>query len=275
LTESTKDRDTIMTNLHFPVCFGTVLLEPNRWTPEKIPTFKVSEWTAAIRDAGFAGLELWENHAALADSEEQAALLRMSLPVTLFNSYCTFDDAGAEGRQRAADFVRRFGARGVKFNFGNDAVRTDEYIRNLRAWADALPADCRLLCECHGGTVLETPDQAALRLAPLAGRVEIIVHAFAGERDTLQQWLDLFGTAVTHVHVAGLRGKWPMIRLADMADEARERLALLQAVGFSGTWTLEFTGGVAQSPEDRHALLANAAGDLAFLREHWRGRTSC
>lgn len=260
------------TNLH--VNLGTVLLESNRWTPEKVPTFKVSEWADAIRDAGFAGLELWENHAALADERERQALRRLALPVNVFNSYCTFEDAGADGRRRVADLVRDLGAGGVKFNFGNDPARTDEYVRNLLAWANALPAGCRLLCECHGGTILETPQLAVRHLAPLKGRVEIIVHAFAGERATLQQWLELFGPAVTHVHVAALRGTWPMLRLVDMADEARARLALLRDAGFAGTWTSEFTGGVAQSPEDRRALLANAAGDLAFLRTHFSGRAS-
>lgn len=251
------------------VNFGTVLLEPNRWTADKIPTYRVSEWAPAIQDAGFAGLELWENHVALADAGEQAALDRLPLPVTVFNSYATFDDDGLAGRQRAVALVRRFGAAGVKFNLGHDPARAPEYLRNLQAWAEHVPAGCRLLCECHGGTILETPAQAARELAPLAGRVEVIVHAFAGERATLQEWLDRFGAAVTHVHVAGLRGKWPMLRLDDMADEARARLALLHAAGFAGTWTVEFTGGVAQSPEDRHALLANAAADLAFLHTHW------
>ena len=192
----------------------------------------------------------------------------LPLPVTVFNSYCTFDDDGAPGRQRAAALVREFGASGVKFNFGNDPARVADYVRNLRAWAAALPDGCRLLCECHGGTVLETPAQAARLLAPVADRVEIIVHAFAGERDTLQAWLDLFGPSVTHVHVAGRRGNWPMLRLCDMEEEARARLAMLRAAGFSGTWTVEFTGGVAQGVEDKHALLANAAADLAFLREN-------
>lgn len=251
------------------VSFASVLLEPNRWTAEKIPTFKVSEWVNAIREAGFNGVELWENHAALADETERAALERMGLPVTVFNSYCTFDDAGAETRRRAAVLVSRYGGRGVKFNFGNEPARIDEYLRNLRSWADSLPAGCRLLCECHGGTVLETPCEAARILAPLAGRVEVIVHAFGGERATLQQWFDRFGAAVTHVHVAAFRGKWPIVRLDEMADEARARLAVLRAAGFSGSWTSEFTGGVAQGAEDRQALLANAARDLAFLREHW------
>lgn len=255
-----------MSNPKLQVYLGTVLLESNRWTPHKTPTYKVSEWAQPIRDAGFAGLELWENHAALADEREQEALMRLPLPVIILNSYCTFDDEGACGRRRAAALVRRFNARAVKFNFGNEITRSEQYLRNLAAWANELPAGCRLLCECHGGTILEAPEEAARVLAPLAGRIGIIVHAFAGERDILQQWFDLFGAAVTHVHVAGLRGKWPMLRLNDMAEEALARLALLKAAGFDGTWTIEFTGGVAQGAEDRHALLANAADDLTFLK---------
>jgi sugar phosphate isomerase/epimerase len=248
------------------VNLATVLLEPNRWTPDRIPTFRVSECAAAIREAGFDGLELWENHAAMADDQEQAALCQLPLPITIFNSYCSFEDAGAAARNRAAGFVERFGATGVKFNFGNEPGLTNEYIRNLAEWADSLPAGCRLLCECHGNTILEPPDGAATALAPLADRVEIIVHAFGGERETLRKWLDLFGSAVTHVHVAALRAGGPMLRLADYEDEAAARIELLKSAGFSGSWTIEFTGGVAFSPEDQRALLANAAADMAYLR---------
>jgi len=259
----------IAMNHGIQVYFATVLLELNRWTPAKVPTFKVSEWAGAIREAGFAGLELWENHAALADADEQAALTRLPLPVPVFNSYCTFDDRGAAGRKAAAAFVKRFGCGAVKFNFGNDRAKIAEYVRNLDAWTRELPHGCRLLCECHGGTVLETPDGARRVLEPLAGRVEIIVHAFAGERETLRRWLDLFGPAVTHVHAAGRVGQGPMLRLDDIADEAQARADLMKKAGFCGSWTIEFTRGVARPPEDRRALLANAAADLMLLRKIW------
>jgi sugar phosphate isomerase/epimerase len=257
-----------MTSTAFPVNLGTVLLEPNRWTPEKRPSFRVSDWFDAIRQAGFTGLELWENHAALADDAEQEALTRGPLPIEVFNSYCTFDDAGRPGREAAAAWVRRLRAQSVKFNFGPEAGRTEEYVRNLRDWAALLPPGCRLLCECHGGTILETPAQAAAVLAPVTGQVDVIVHAFSGERETLREWLARFGRSVTHVHVAGIRGKWPMIRLDEMAGEARTRLALLREAGFAGTWTVEFTAGVQHPPEDLRQLLAHAAADLQFLREN-------
>lgn len=257
------------------ILLGTVLLEPNRWTPRKQPSFAVSTLVPAIRAAGFDGLELWENHAALADPAEQEALKHLPLPVTVFNSYCTFDDAGAAGRQRAAQLVRAYRASGVKFNFGRDPTLVGTYLRHLETWAAELPAGCRLLCECHADTVLEEPDAAARILAPFAKRVEIIVHPFGGERAMLQRWLDRFGPAITHLHVADRNSERKHILLSEDADEVRGRLGLLRAAGFSGTWTIEFTKGVAQPPEDLHELLRRAAADMAFIREHLPGAMAC
>jgi hypothetical protein len=116
--------------------------------------------------------------------------------------------------------------------------------------------------------VLEDPDRAKDLLAPLAGQVEIIVHAFSGEEAVLRKWVANFGAAVTHVHVARHEAPAGYRTLREVASIARERIAILRDGGFAGTWTIEFTRGVAAGPEDRDKLLANAADDLAFLREN-------
>ena len=110
---------------------------------------------------GTGGLELWENHASLIDAQEQVALDRTPLPVSVLNSYCTFDSDGAAGRQLAAELTERFGSAGVKFNFGGDLALSAQYQDHLSAWIQALPTGCRALCECHGGTVVEEPSRAA------------------------------------------------------------------------------------------------------------------
>ena len=257
------------------ILLGTVLLETNRWTPSRQPSFAVSAWAPAIHAAGFSGLELWENHAALADAVEHEALSRLPLPVSVFNSYCTFDDAGASGRQLATQLVHTYRAGGVKFNLGGDPALVGTYLRHFETWAAGLPAGCRPLCECHAGTVLEDPDAAARILAPFAGRIGIIVHPFAGERAMLARWFDRFGPAVSHMHVAARQGDGALITLAEGADEVRARLGLVQAAGFTGSWTIEFTKGVAWPPEDRQELLQRAAADMAFIRAHLTGGTAC
>ncbi len=249
------------------IFLGTVLLEKSRWTPEKRPSLKISEWADAIAAAGFQGLELWENHAALADAAEQLALKQLPIPVRIFNSYCSFDDEGVDGRKQSAEWARCFGSSGVKFNLGSDLAMTDTYTRHLAAWLDMLPKGCRALCECHGGTVLEDPDRAAAILRPFLDRVGIIMHAFAGDDDdVLSRWLGTLGSAIRHVHVAGgFRPTSGIPPLRSLGETVHRRAALLRQAGFAGTWTIEFTAGVAMPPEDPARLLQAAKEDRDFL----------
>src|SRR5206468_1199092 len=102
---------------------------------------------------------LWENHAALAGEDEVALLKAGALPVVIFNTYAGFLDGEEGPRERAADLVKQLGAAAVKFNFGADAARRSEMLRNLRAWSERLPVNVRLLCECHAGTIAEQPEE--------------------------------------------------------------------------------------------------------------------
>jgi len=253
--------------LMHPIYIATVLLEKNRWRPGKVPTFRVSDWGQRFREAGFDGVELWENHAALATEGELSALAEMACPVRIYNSYCSFDDTGAADRKRAAELATRFAAQGVKFNLGHDEEAIPTYQRNLESWRHELPEGCRLLCECHGGTVLEEPERAKAILDPLAAGLEIIVHAFAADDDSLGEWLATFGAAVTHVHAAASGGDGRLARLADVKELVHRRIRRLLGAGFAGTLSVEFTQGVAREPEGQDELLANATDDLQVLRE--------
>lgn len=246
-----------------PILLGTVLLEANRWTPGKQPSFRVSDWLARVAAAGFDGLELWENHAALADAPERLALRSAQPPVAVFNSYATLDDAGATARARAADLIRDLRAPAVKFNVGHDPAALPCELRTARAWAAALPG-ARFLCECHPGTALEDPAVAARALAdwPEAG---VIVHPFTCP--DLTAWFRHLGPRVCHAHVQLLDEGRQRRRLCEQPQHVRTRLALMRDAGYTGSFTLEFTAGVNVPPEDRDALFAAACEDLAFLRE--------
>jgi hypothetical protein len=58
-----------------PVYLGTVLLEKNRWTPDKRPSFAVSDWAARIAAAGFDGSCTIEFTAGVARPPEDLAAL--------------------------------------------------------------------------------------------------------------------------------------------------------------------------------------------------------
>lgn len=249
------------------IYLSSVLLEKNRWRSRE-PSFKVSDWSRRIADAGFDGIELWENHLLLADSAERDAVLAGPSPVAILNTYCGFDDAGAAARAASAGLARFLDVPGVKFNFGNEAAQIPAYLDNLLAWRDQLPAGCRLLCECHPGTVLEAADKAVAILAPVRGEVEIIVHAMGGGSDaSVQSWLDAFGPAVTHIHVAGSGIPGERYSALNELPHAPRRIEMLKGKGFSGTWSVEFCKGVAAPPEDMAELLAAATRDLDYLRK--------
>ncbi len=242
---------------------GTVLLEANRWTAQRTPTYRVSDWLARIAAAGFDGLELWENHLALADERERAALRNSSLPVAVFNSYAKLEESGVAARSQAAGLVRDLRARAVKFNVGSSPERLDRDLRATREWAALMPG-VDLLCECHPGTALEDPAVAAQALADYP-EIGVIVHPFSCP--DLEAWTKNLGGKIAHCHIQMLDNGRQLCRLRERSEVVRSRLALLRDCGYSGSFTIEFTAGVGAPPENRDALFAAACDDLAFLQE--------
>ena len=248
------------------IYIGSILLEMNRWTKDKQPTYRVSDWTGRFAEAGFDGMELWQWHATRCDAGEVAALSAAPCPVTIFNSYASFDAAGAADRRQAAELTRTFGAPGVKFNVGAEPAERDEYIRSLRQWRTLFDDSVTLLCECHPGTIIEEAADAKAFFddAGVEG-VGIIVHAF-NRVDSLAEWMDTFGPAVRHAHMQ-MRDDKNVIRFDRKPDLAEEAVGIMRGAGFDGSFTLEFTAGTLAPDENIDMLYANALADLAFLEE--------
>jgi len=208
---------------------------------------------------------LWENHFLEADATEQARLVDAASAIAIYNSYAGFAVEDAEARDKAAAAIALLEPEAVKYNLGGDANKPEEYRRNLLAWADRLPSGCRLLCECHPGTVLECSPDAAAFFADLDPvRFGTIVHA-SGSPDGLAEWFSGFGPRIQHLHVQ-LRGP----ENDPSVPANRERLdacfAAVKEYGFEGSVALEFTRGIGRD-EDIETLYANACVDLAYCRE--------
>lgn len=250
---------------------GTVALEPNRWgglDRSRCPTVAVSRWLRDIADAGFDGIEVWEGHVSGAAAAEVDAVVGGPLPVSVFNSYVGFDDDEPGARDDVARWVRRAGSTAVKFNVGDDPGSVGAYGERVGAWLATMPADVRLLCECHEGvSVAEDPAVAATILAAAGppDRVQAVVHTHE-EPDHLKARFDAYGDRIGHVHVNFLsRAGAP--RLVDERDRLAARVELLRALGYTGTWTIEFVHGVLTDRDEPGALVVQAADDLAVLRD--------
>ncbi len=247
-------------NTHTPIYLGTVLLENNRWQAGGQPSFKVSDWQRRLADEGFDGLELWANHALLADAEELERLRTGPCPVKLFNGYDTGEPDTGGQRRRITELIAFFGAEGMKFNTGKIPEQHEIYLDNLRAWRADFPADFRMLCECHRGSTMEDPEQASLALDRL-GRHDfgMIIHGVNNDEDDLRARFAAYGDRITHIH-ANLSSTGLM-----SGDDLRRRIDFLGERGFRGTYTIEFTEGI-RDGLTLDALYRNAVRDFRLLR---------
>lgn len=248
------------------ILFASISIEPNRWTPGRVPGLKISPWTGRAASDGFDGLECWANHAAF-DETERRAIAAGPLPVAVFNAYDSFeaDDESRAARERTITHIRELGAAAVKFNLGRDRSRYREYLAELRGWLEALPEGVTPLCECHSGTVLETPESAAALLAALPqSGIGLIVHAFSIPEEELSAWFAAAGRAVRHIHVQTRDGL-----LESREAWAEARLRLLRSAGFEGSFTIEFTEGTAEPGETPELLYGRCVRDMRFIKSRW------
>jgi sugar phosphate isomerase/epimerase len=254
------------------VLLGTVALEPNRWgtvDPSGEPHTDVAEWVDAIAASGFDGLELWERHLPV-DPGAAAKLLTGPLPVTVFNSYVSFDDADPAQRIAVAERIARCGSRAVKYNVGADPTLLDTYAERVRAWLDLLPLETAILCECHEGTATADEPAGTARFFDAIGdaeRVQAIIHTHEGA-DELRAKFDAYGDRIAHVHVNYLdQSVLSAPPLAERRDELAATARLLGDLGFAGSWTIEFVHGLLTDHDAPEPLLEQAAADLAVLRD--------
>jgi len=245
-----------------PIYLGTVLLERNRWGKgDRQPSFLVSDWTERMAGDGFDGLELWENHAMLADEEERQRLRTGPCPVKILNSYDRCESDTLDDRRTIAELAISLGAEGIKYNTGKDRDQHDVYVENVRQWRAMFPADFRFLCECHRGSTMEDPRLASETLDRL-GRADhgVILHGIDNEEETVRERFRHYGDRITHLH-CNLSAKGLMSE-----HQVRDRLTLLRELGFRGTFTIEFTEGV-RSDLSIDELYRNAVRDLQLLRK--------
>jgi len=248
---------------------NTVLLEKNRWEEGRNPSVAVSEWLPKIKKDGFHGVELWENHGLKASEPEIQLLKHASVPVEVYNSYVSFDDGDSQKRAKAANMINRLRANKVKFNFGNDSERIEEYIQNFHVWKEQLHNECTFLCECHPGTVMEDPNIAREVFDRIGSHnIGAMIHPFHKSTD-LSSWFNYLGEKIIYAHVSLFDGSRFHL-LERYPDFVEERIQVLKENGFEGDFSLEFTEGTAEEHETPQQLYQNAIRDLAFLKVRWK-----
>ena len=268
------------------IVLNSIALEPNRWTAEKVPYFRLEDLLAPIAAAGFSAVEVWQNHAALLAPKELESLRRkadavgVSFPIV--GMYPQFHLEAEERRAELARFdammgtMRVLGARVLKLMPGRVPsvkltpelwARSVEFVREVLArTAGAGPM---VPLETHAGTVADDPD-ALLRFIADVGsdRLKVCWQPFDfASSDKAIELYDRLAAHVVHLHLQGRAGN-SMSLLEESNIAYRRILRHILGSGFDGYASIEFVRDcVVESPGkfDLALVLENARRDREFI----------
>lgn len=249
------------------IYLGTVSMEKNRWEPGRIPTFNVSDFVDKAMADGFDGIELWQYHYTCASDEEKAKLAASGIPF-IFNSYISLVERDDELFKEIGDAVKAIGAKAIKFNLGPswaDEIDVPAQIENLKRFSEYLPADVKMLSECHPNTVMEVPEAAGEIFAKLdKERYGAIIH-LATENDFIDRCYAAYGDRICHIHCAykGTDTEGTGFRaMNDGTGYVEDKLNYFISKGFNGSLNIEFV----KFEDTAEAHYAHAVEDLKYLR---------
>lgn len=248
------------------VYLGSIALERNRWEPGRIPTYLVSDFAQRAKDDGFDGIELWQYHYLSADARERKKLLDLEISF-IFNSYLSLADGVTDAVKDTAEAICQLRAEAVKYNFGpsqpeHDPLELQKQTDTLLRFADMLPENVKLLCECHAGSIGEDPARMAEIFAKLDERFGAIIHLMT-PMDFAKQCFDCYGDRICHIHSSYALPDLGFQCLAGAEAAVREHYQYYISRGFKGTVTVEFTQD-ASSPEQYYY---NALKDLRIWKQ--------
>lgn len=242
-------------------------MEKNRWAPGRVPTFNVSDFIDKAKADGFDGIELWQYHYTLASDEEKAKLAASGIPF-IFNSYISLVERNDELFKEIGDAVKALGAKAIKFNLGPsyvDEINVPEQIENLKRFSEFLPADVKLLSECHGNTVMEVPEEAGEIFAKLdKERYGAIIH-LASENDFIDRCYAAYGDRICHIHCAYQveteNGK-EFAAMNDGSGYVEDKINYFVNKGFNGSLNIEFV----KFEDTAEAHYEHAVDNMKYLR---------
>ena len=248
---------------------NTIALEPNRWTADKIPYYRLENLLSPISGAGFSYLEIWQNHITTRSPQEIAALKRqmddLNIQTRIIGLYPNLHYTG-KGREREIDTFQKaidaagtLNAHAIKIFVGmiaSDAITNEEYDRSV-AFTDEVAdrlhkAGLTLIGETHANTLFDTP-AACFRFLEDVGAERFKIcfqpYDFASTENTTASY-QTFADYVVHIHLQG-RKDGNMTLLQEASIDYRTFFEALNEHGFEGDLSIEFVKDcVVDSPAD-------------------------
>ncbi len=260
------------------IYLASVALEKNRWSSRE-PSLLVSQYIQGAKEAGFDGIELWENHFIRNSPEEQAILKADAFTSKIFNTYCIFEDTevSSQARHKLLETIQQLKPLGLKWNIGNDPALYEIYLKNVCEVVSKLPPNFRFLCECHPGTLLEKPEEAVKFLNQLEARtkgtgvkISAIVHPFTSAPAELTKWFESLGPKLAHAHCQ-IRDRQNSNYFSDLKSNEKqilEALSFMKKMNYEGTWSIEFVKATRTPNDEAGFLFEQTKTELISLKNY-------
>ena len=268
------------------VLLNSIALDPNRWTKDKTPLYRLDQLLGPISKAGFHFMEVWEHHvseesqAHIEAIREMANSLQLSFPVVGM-----YPQLHLEGEERLIEsariekllvYAKLLGATVVKIFVGTrsstaitdkEYERSVEFIKETTSRAEAL--DLTITGETHQKTLFDTVESCKRFIGDVnSSRFKICYQPY-DLRHTEHAINDYerLATDVIHVHYQGRQGS--SMELLENSDlDYRKLTQALANRSFRGFICIEFTKeSVVKDLQDfkLETVLSNARRDRDFI----------
>ncbi len=265
---------------------NSIALDPNRWTKEKKPYFKLDALLPSIVHAGFHFVEVWQYHVLEEDAPRMQAIratadsLDIAFPVVgMYPQLHLTDEARRQELTKVTkvlEYAKMLGADNVKIFVGTQSgssIGETEYLRSVAFMKEILDGakarDLTVTGETHQKTLFDTIESCQRFLRDVNDdRFKICFQPY-DLHDTGKALHDYERVAgdVTHVHYQGRRGD--QIDLLENSDfDYRQLTRALAQRSFRGYLCIEFTRDcVVPDPHSFRldVVLENAKQDRDFV----------
>lgn len=267
---------------------NTIALDPNRWTPEKIPYYTLERLLPHIAGTDFDAVEVWQYHVSHATEAEVRGYrergddLGLAFPILgLYPQLHLKGDAcqqEMDAVQRLLDYAGLLDARIVKIFpgiLGSSATTEANYARSIDFMQEmarrAAAANLTITAETHENTLCDTRDACIRFLDDVDAENLKVCYQPYDFTDTVQAISDYESLAehVIHVHYQGRKNdQMSLLKNADLDYIAIT--GALAAHGFDGYLCIEFVKDcVVPTPADFDLMhvLRNARRDYTFVQK--------
>ena len=276
------------------ISLNTILLEPNRWSREKIPHRPIKQLLPMIKKYGFNEIELWQYHISQFSQNQILNLAdfiaNLDISCSVLGAYPALHLLGNVTKEthqinRLIQFAKILDVKIFKIFAGNiasqnlNADQKRQAIHHLRLLASQLDSLGILLAiETHENTLCDTLNntEEVLSSLSLSNNVGCCFQPFMNHNTyEAKNCFDKIFPKIIHIHLQNRKSTKMDCCLLSEGDwiDYNELLPHFYKMGYKGDLSIEFTAKMA-TPDNPNipveTVLENAVLDRNYILSLWQ-----